>query len=165
MRAALVLYRLSPDLVFSTGGFVALPVVISAKVLGIPIIIHEQTTHVGLANRLSSFFAQRICISFASSGRYFPVEKTILSGYPLREAFYAEVSPLVRFADVALPLNKKVLLILGGGNGSKLINDYLLKNWSTLVSQYFVILQTGKNFEKMFDFGASRSTDFFFCSR
>ena len=90
-QSLIILARLQPNAVFSTGGFVALPVVIAAKLLGRRVVIHEQTTHVGLANKLSSYFADAVCISFKSSAQYFPVLKTIYTGYPLRAEFYSPI--------------------------------------------------------------------------
>ena len=147
IQAFILLFKLKPDVVFSTGGFVALPVVIAAKVLAIKVVIHEQTTHVGLANKLSSYFADHICISFMSSASYFPKNRTIFTGYPLRPEFFEKVSKLTSFKGKDFPKDKKILLILGGGNGSSLLNSFVLKNLEFLCENFSVVLQTGKQFE------------------
>lgn len=144
------LIRIKPDVVFSTGGFVALPVVIASKLLGIRVVIHEQTTHVGLANKISSYFAQAICISFESSASYFPAAKTFYTGYPLRSQFYQPIKKLTSFQGKLLPSDKKLLLILGGGNGSVLLNTFVKNNWQLLCDEFAVVLQTGKAFEQEF---------------
>lgn len=137
-------------MIFSTGGFVALPVVIAGSLLNIPVFIHEQTTHVGLANRMSAFFASKIFISFASSQQYFPPSKTIYSGYPLRSVFFAPALPLSNLLGHVLPLDKKILLFLGGGNGSKLMNDFALKMLPFLTEKYLVVLQCGQDYLAQF---------------
>lgn len=144
-QSMLILIKNSPDVIFSTGGFVALPVVIAGKILGIKVVIHEQTTQVGLANKLSSYFADAICISFKSSANYFPGNKTHYTGYPLRESFYntQEHIKITKFQDRDFSSSKKILLILGGGNGSVLLNNFVLNNFEALCTKYNVILQSG----------------------
>ena len=79
------------SLVFSTGGFVALPVVIASKLLGIKSIIHEQTAVAGLANKISSKFCDQVLISFEKSKENFPSEKTTLTGYPVSKKCFDEL--------------------------------------------------------------------------
>ena len=82
-HALLLLTSIKPDVVLSFGGFVALPVVVAAKILGIPIILHEQTVAVGLANKLSSPFAEIVTLARPESKKYFTKKKTVLIGNPL----------------------------------------------------------------------------------
>ncbi len=135
----------SKNILFSTGGFVALPPMIVAYFLKIPVFMHEQTTRIGLANYLGHFFAKLIFLSFDDSLKYYPAKKSIVMGYPLRDMFFRD-----GFFDVK-PDNKKIvkkpslktILITGGGNGSKLINRWVKKNISNLVKKYKIIHQTG----------------------
>lgn len=145
IQSLVILIKLKPDAIFSTGGFVALPVVIAGKLLRIRVVIHEQTTHVGLANKLSSYFADAICISFESSQSYFPRHKTFYTGYPLREVFYQDVTTLQlkSFQNRTFVEGKRKLLILGGGNGSVLLNNFVKNNLEKLCLRYNVILQSG----------------------
>lgn len=145
-----VLFSLKPSAVFSTGGFVALPVVIAAKLLRIRVVIHEQTTHVGLANKLSSYFADAICISFKTSAHYFPAPKTTFTGYPLRAEFYAPIEKLSYFQSREIRKDKKILLILGGGNGSVLLNNFVKNHAEYLCQEFVVILQAGDKYEQEF---------------
>jgi UDP-N-acetylglucosamine--N-acetylmuramyl-(pentapeptide) pyrophosphoryl-undecaprenol N-acetylglucosamine transferase len=138
-----------PTLVFSTGGFVSLPVVIAAWLLQIRVFIHEQTSRVGLANRIAARFADKILISFEASRSYFPAHKVVKTGYPLRESIYLPMnssSPLeiqgTDFSLVKLP----ILLFLGGGNGAKMMNDFVDKNFFELIKHYHVVLQCGAQF-------------------
>ena len=132
-------FRKKDTLIFSTGGFVALPLVIGAGLCGFFVIIHEQTARAGLANRISSFFADKILLSFKSAKEFFPKKKTIITGYPLRDDFYKPVKSLEIFSEI----NRPVLFVSGGGNGSKLINEVIRKNLDHLKKKYFIIHQTG----------------------
>lgn len=150
LQSLVHLYKIRPHVVFSTGGFVALPVVIAAKILRQRVVIHEQTTHVGLANKLSGLFADAICISFPTSVQYFPKERTYFTGYPLREEFYSLPKKMLGFKEKMFSSEKKTLLILGGGNGSVLLNNFVKNHYKILCHEFNVILQTGKVFESEF---------------
>ncbi len=80
-----LLRRLRPALLLATGGFVALPPALAARTLGIPLVIHEQTSVPGLANRVAGRFARRIALTFPLTGTEFPKERTVLTGNPLRQ--------------------------------------------------------------------------------
>ncbi len=134
-------------LVFSTGGFVSVPVVIAAKLQFKKVFIHEQTSRVGLANKICSIFADKIFISFEESFKYFNEQKTYFSGYPLREACYTTtINPIQingrSLNDSSLP----ILFVTGGGNGAQLINKLILRNLEILTSRYLIIHQVGKAF-------------------
>lgn len=134
-------------LVFSTGGFVCVPVVIAAKLQRKKVFIHEQTSRVGLANKISSLFADKVFISFEDSFKYFDERKTFYSGYPLREECYSEtIRPVVINGTLLNNSDKPILFITGGGNGAQLINKLIQRNLEILTSRYIVIHQTGKSF-------------------
>ncbi|PYM32715.1 MAG: undecaprenyldiphospho-muramoylpentapeptide beta-N-acetylglucosaminyltransferase, partial [Candidatus Rokuibacteriota bacterium] len=76
--------RLRPRIVFATGGYVAVPVMLAAAARGIPIVLHEQTLVPGLANRLGAPLARRVGVTFAESARHFPAQKVVVTGNPLR---------------------------------------------------------------------------------
>ena len=80
-----LLRRLRPALLLATGGFVALPPALAARTLGIPLVVHEQTSVPGLANRVAGRFARRIALTFPLTGAEFPKERTVLTGNPLRQ--------------------------------------------------------------------------------
>lgn len=143
----LVSYNRQNTLVFSTGGFVSVPVVIAAKLTGKPVYIHEQTSQVGLANKIASFFAEKVFISFDVSKNFFPKHKTFLSGYPLREECFNSNVKSESFENIKFSeLEKPLLFVTGGGNGSKLINDLIKSNLESLKRKYFIIHQVGKNY-------------------
>jgi UDP-N-acetylglucosamine--N-acetylmuramyl-(pentapeptide) pyrophosphoryl-undecaprenol N-acetylglucosamine transferase len=146
-----ILRSSTSDLVFSTGGFVSVPVVIAAKILGKKIIIHEQTTRVGLANKIASFFADKILLSFESSQKNFPLSKTIVTGYPLRGEFYEKELKQKKFFEINFEnLEKPLLFITGGGNGSKLLNDKVDQARESLSEKFLIIHQVGKKFIEEF---------------
>ena len=139
--------KVNKNIVFSTGGYVALPLVIAAALHKIPIVIHEQTTQIGLANQISSFFATKILLSFAKSQQFYPQQKTIVTGYPLREElFVARKNSNMQKLKNFFPIAKPLVLVTGGGNGSKLINDLILANKSQLLKKYNIFHQVGKVF-------------------
>jgi UDP-N-acetylglucosamine--N-acetylmuramyl-(pentapeptide) pyrophosphoryl-undecaprenol N-acetylglucosamine transferase len=148
-----VIKKQKPDLVFSTGGYVSVPVVIVAWMFRIPIIIHEQTIVSGLANRISAKFAKKILISFQNSYKYFPKKKTLLVGNPLQKSRFVPDLPrdidstyqefLERF--VKEKQSKPFIFITGGGLGSHIINQWFVNHVETLVSKYNIIIQTGLN--------------------
>ena len=140
------------SLVFSTGGFVSVPVVLAAKCLGLKVYIHEQTSRVGLANKICSFVSNKVLVSFEDSIKYFPFKKTIYSGYPLRDECYSPVigSVIINGIDLKL-VTKPILFVTGGGNGSFLLNELIKNNFQELISQFFIVHQVGKNYIKEYE--------------
>lgn len=139
-------------LVFSSGGFVSVPVVIAAFFQGKKIFIHEQTSRVGLANKICSYFADKIFISFEESFNFFNKNKTFYSGYPLREECYTEtIRPIIIEGQKINDSKKPILFITGGGNGAMLLNKLIEKNIKNLTENFLVIHQTGKAFLSEFE--------------
>ena len=147
----LLKFKRSETLVFSTGGFVSVPVVVAAKILGFKIFIHEQTSRVGLANKICSKLAKKVFISFEESFNYFDKSKTTYSGYPLREECFSHNIGKVVISGVELNNSTKpILFVTGGGNGAKLINDLIKNNFDELISKYIIVHQVGKTFIEEF---------------
>jgi UDP-N-acetylglucosamine--N-acetylmuramyl-(pentapeptide) pyrophosphoryl-undecaprenol N-acetylglucosamine transferase len=133
--------------VFSTGGYVAVPVVLAAWLLRIPVSIHEQTSRAGLANRFSSLFARRVYISFPASIKYFNKTKITISGYPLRQAFRDDTIAHQTFGAFNLLNSEKPLIfITGGGNGSLLLNRLFERQANKILARYRVIHQVGARY-------------------
>lgn len=140
-------FKRKETLVFSTGGFVCVPVVIAAKLQGKKVFIHEQTSRVGLANKISSIFANKIFISFEGSFKYFDQSKTFFSGYPLREECYSDtINPVVIDGRLLNDVDKPILFVTGGGNGAQLINKLIQRNLDILTARYVIVHQVGKAF-------------------
>jgi UDP-N-acetylglucosamine--N-acetylmuramyl-(pentapeptide) pyrophosphoryl-undecaprenol N-acetylglucosamine transferase len=139
-----LLNKFKPVLLFSTGGFVSVPPVIAAKFKKIPVIIHEQTIDAGLANKIASKFADKICITFNESKKYFPEDKTEVTGIPLRKEIFCGTpeSARTRFGfDPELP----VVFFYGGGLGCRMINETGIEILPSLLEKCNVIFQTGKS--------------------
>ena len=144
LGAARLLRRLRPRVVFATGGFVALPVVVAAAALRIPIVVHEQVTVPGLANRIAARLARRIAITFAESARHFPAGRTVVTGNPLRPELRAgsRAEAATRFGlDPALPL----VYVTGGAQGAQRINRAVGEILAPLLGLAQVIHQCGDN--------------------
>lgn len=135
------------SIVFCTGGFVTVPVVIAAFFQRKKIYIHEQTTRAGLANKINSFFADKIFVSFEESLAFFKSKKVFLSGYPLRDDLFSLETTPVTIKNVKLnEVEKPILFITGGGNGSYLLNNVIEDNLEKLTKDYFVLHQVGSQF-------------------
>ncbi len=141
------LRKVRPELVFSTGGFVSVPVVMAAWVFRIPIIIHEQTIGFGLANKIGAFCADKILLAFPESKKYISKKyhsKIEVVGNPIRsDILGGNLRGLQDFLLNDLEKNKPVMHNTGGGQGSRIINDTVFKSLETLLGKYYVIHQTG----------------------
>jgi UDP-N-acetylglucosamine--N-acetylmuramyl-(pentapeptide) pyrophosphoryl-undecaprenol N-acetylglucosamine transferase len=145
LQSLRILRKLKTNLVFSKGGFVAFPVVVAAKMLQIPVIIHESDRTPGLANALSFPFAQVICSTFdlKIAKRY--QHKIKLSGSPLRKELFQgsaeRAKHLCNFSDYSKPC----ILVMGGGFGSKIINDWIRQTLDAILKEYNLIHLCGPN--------------------
>jgi UDP-N-acetylglucosamine--N-acetylmuramyl-(pentapeptide) pyrophosphoryl-undecaprenol N-acetylglucosamine transferase len=141
-RALGLLAWLRPRVVFATGGFVALPVVVAAWLQRVPVVIHEQTSVPGLANRIAARLARRVAVTFADSARHFPAAKVVVTGNPLRPALRAgrPADALARFAlDPALPL----VYVTGGAQGAHALNRAVGEILPDLLVRAQVVHQCG----------------------
>lgn len=138
-----ILRVFKPDVVLGFGGFLSLPVIFSAYILRIPIVVHEQTFEAGLANRIASFFAKKICISWESSREFFPKNKTVLTGNPLRKFEIRSANWRTKFEIINKNQNLPVIYITGGSSGSHFINTLVEGCIEELLKQFILIHQTG----------------------
>ncbi len=151
-QAIKILKDFKPDVVLSFGGYVAVPIAVAAKMQKIPIVVHEQTLQAGLANKLASKFANKICISWKYSEQFFPANKTILTGNPLRKEFFEHADEAERRSNGKVPL----LYITGGSGGAHGINLLVEGALEKLLEKYLIIHQTGNaqefgDFERLMD--------------
>ena len=135
------LKSLRPDVVFSKGGYVALPVISAARKLKIPCLAHESDFSPGLANRLSARKCRFIFTSFPETAKHLPHGK--YSGAPLRRSVLNATKADAR-RRLSIPFQEKVLLVFGGGSGSAAINTALRKQLKALTEQYTVLHVCGK---------------------
>jgi UDP-N-acetylglucosamine--N-acetylmuramyl-(pentapeptide) pyrophosphoryl-undecaprenol N-acetylglucosamine transferase len=132
-----------PDVVFSKGGFVAVPVVMAAKHCKVPVIIHESDMTPGLANRLCIPSAVKVCCNFPETLPYIPKEKAVLTGSPIRKELLRG-DRLTGLSYAQLSANRPVILIIGGSIGSVTINTALRGILPKLLENYQVIHICGK---------------------
>lgn len=137
-----ILKKINPDVVLAFGGYISVPVVIAASFLKIPTVIHEQTFGAGMANKVLSKFATKILISWESSKKHFPAEKTILTGNPIKEE-------ITKVKD--LGTEKNLIYVTGGSAGSHFINSLIERNLDEILQNFTLIHQTGDS-EKYNDF-------------
>lgn len=130
-----------PDLIFSKGGYVALPVVFAAKRLGIPCIAHESDLSLGLANRLSAKKCKPLLTAFPETAQ--SVKNGKYGGAPIRRSVLSGNREQAR-KNLGIAEKEKVLLVFGGGSGSKAVNDALRKDLNTLTKKYVILHVCGK---------------------
>ncbi|OHA17631.1 MAG: undecaprenyldiphospho-muramoylpentapeptide beta-N-acetylglucosaminyltransferase [Candidatus Taylorbacteria bacterium RIFCSPHIGHO2_01_FULL_46_22b] len=144
IHAFFTVFAIYPDVIFSKGGYGSFPATLAARILRIPLIIHESDSVPGRANAWAGKFATRIAVSFSNAVQYFPLKKTAWTGNPVRN----EVKTLLREGvHQLLHFDAKVptLLVLGGSQGAQLLNNTLLDVLNELVREFQVIHQTGPN--------------------
>ncbi|MBQ6321987.1 MAG: undecaprenyldiphospho-muramoylpentapeptide beta-N-acetylglucosaminyltransferase [Lachnospiraceae bacterium] len=143
MQARALLHKLKPDVVFSKGGFVSVPVVFAASRANIPVIIHESDMTPGLANKLSFPFANKVCCNFPETVKYLPEGKAVLSGSPIRSELLsgdAQAGRAFCGFDSSLP----VLMIIGGSLGSVAVNTAIRRILPELLKSFQVVHLCGK---------------------
>jgi UDP-N-acetylglucosamine--N-acetylmuramyl-(pentapeptide) pyrophosphoryl-undecaprenol N-acetylglucosamine transferase len=138
-----ILKRERPSLLFSKGGFVSVPPVIAAFSLKIPVFTHESDFSPGLATKINSFFSKKILVSYSETASKFKPqmrEKIAITGNPVRQIFRSASAEVGRsFLGVEAP----ILLILGGSQGAREINNIVIDNLDALTRSYTVVHQTG----------------------
>ena len=146
ISALLVLFRLYPDVVMSKGGYGSIPTVLAARILRIPVVIHESDAKPGRANLLASKFATKIAISFESAAKYFPKNvqpKIARTGIPIRKALTRVETEGAR-QYLGLEPQIPTILILGGSQGAARINETVISSLPNLISFANIIHQTGQ---------------------
>jgi UDP-N-acetylglucosamine--N-acetylmuramyl-(pentapeptide) pyrophosphoryl-undecaprenol N-acetylglucosamine transferase len=144
VRALMKLFVVYPDVILSKGGASTFPTLAAAKLLGIPVLIHETDTVPSPSNLWAAKFAKRIGVAYKASAQYFPAEKTAYVGQPIRKEIEY---PLTEGAREYLHLESSVpvLLVLGSTDDSTFINDTIVNALPLLVDRYQIIHQTGKS--------------------
>ena len=143
-QAVRTLKKLKPDVVFSKGGFVSVPVVLAARQCRIPAIIHESDITPGLANRIAIRGASHVCCNFPETMKYLPPAKAVLTGSPIRQELFSGNAQTARKLCGFPNENRPTLLVVGGSSGSKAVNDAVRKILSELLEDFFVIHLCGK---------------------
>ena len=142
-EANTLLKKIKPDVLFSKGGFVAVPVVLAAKSQRIPVVIHESDMTPGLANKIAMPFAKKICTTFPETLNYIPKDKGVNTGTPIRqELFLGDKQKGLNYCDFTS--KKPVIMMMGGSLGSVKINVQLRGALKTLLQDFQVVHICGK---------------------
>lgn len=140
------MFSIYPDVIFSKGGYTSFPPLVAARLLGIPVVIHDSDSHPGRVNVWAGKFAKRIALSYPSAAQFFKAKdpsKIAYTGNPIR----AEIAmPLSNgaFEFLNLEQNIPVIFVIGGSQGSQNINDVILQALPELLNKYQIIHQTGR---------------------
>ena len=142
-EARKLIKNLKPDVIFSKGGFVSVPVVLAGKKCKVPVIIHESDMTPGLANKISIPSATKVCCNFPETLEHLPKEKAVLTGSPIRqELLEGSKTAALEFCD--LTDDKPVILIIGGSLGSVVVNNAIRSILPELLKDFHVIHLCGK---------------------
>lgn len=142
-EALRLMKKYKPDVVFSKGGFVSVPVVLAAKHYKIPTIIHESDMTPGLANKICIPSAKKVCCNFPETLKHLPEEKAVLTGSPIR-AELLKGDRLSGLQYTGLSADRPVILVIGGSLGSVIVNTAVRKLLPQLLTQFQVIHICGK---------------------
>lgn len=142
-EAKKLLKKIKPDVVFSKGGFVSVPVVRAAAALKIPCIIHESDMTPGLANKLCIPVAKKICCNFPETLNHLPKDKAVLTGSPIREEL-TKGNKAAAYEVCGFTANKPVIMVIGGSLGSAAINKAVREALPKLLEDFQVVHICGK---------------------
>lgn len=143
-EAKKLIKQIKPDVVFSKGGFVSVPVVRAAASLGIPCVIHESDMTPGLANKLCVGAAAKICCNFPETLAELPEEKAVLTGSPIREEL-AKGSRIAGLDLCGFSANKPVIMVVGGSQGSAAVNEAVRSALPMLLEDFQIVHLCGKD--------------------
>ena len=144
-----------PDAIFSKGGYAIFPVLLAARILGIPVVIHESDAVPGRVNLWSGKFAKHVAVSYDEAGVFFPPKKVAVTGQPIRQEIL-EKKTEGTFEYLQLDSSMPTILVLGGSLGAEAINNIIIDSLLLLLPKYQIIHQTGvNNFEDV-----KKRTDF-----
>ncbi len=145
VKSFFVLLRLRPNVTFSKGGFVALPVVLGSWMSRTPVVIHESDMTPGLTTKLSQKFARKICVAFKNTEKYFPPQKVVYTGLPVRDIVY-NASPQKGLEISKFSGQKPIILVFGGSMGAQFLNTIIRDNTKNgNLANFDVINICGKN--------------------
>ena len=147
-RARAIVREFKPDVAVGVGGFASAPLLWAATGMKIPAVIQEQNGFAGLTNKLLGSRVQSICVAYEGMDRFFPAEKIVLTGNPVRQDLQ-EIKPNLpeafKFFNLSQGSNVKTLLVIGGSLGARTINECIGNNLDLLIRKKIqVIWQTGK---------------------
>ncbi len=137
------LYLIYPDVIFSKGGYTSVPVLLAAKFLRIPVVIHESDAVPGRANQLAKKFAKYIAIAYPQTAEFFDSSKTALVGIPIRKEI--QKNDENAFYNLGIPSQPPLIYVTGGSLGAERLNDIILLCLNELLPNYQIYHQVGPN--------------------
>jgi len=140
--ALVKLYIIYPDVIFSKGGYTSVPVLLAARFLRIPVVIHESDSVPGRANLLAKNFARYIAIAYPEAAKYFDAKKTALVGIPFRQALKKPIPD--PFAVLGIPNDAPLIYVTGGSLGAEKVNNIILRCLDELLPKYRIFHQVGQ---------------------
>ena len=165
-KARRVIREFGADVVVGFGGYASAPVLWSAQRMGIPTLIQEQNSYAGVTNKILASRAKRICVAYEGMERFFPKDRIVMTGNPLRGRLLEQHDPAVLKAEgltyFGLKADKPIVLVVGGRLGTRTLNNMMKANVDRITSEgkMQVIWQTGKFYEReMTEFMQSRSSE------
>lgn len=148
INALFKMFSIYPDVVFGKGGYASFPTIFAARILRIPVVIHESDSAPGRVNKWAGHFAKKIAVSFVEAADYFPKKHVAWTGQPIRIEIENPASKKEALEYFKLESGVPVILVLGGSQGAELINNTILDALPRLVNNYQIIHQTGvRNFQ------------------
>ncbi len=165
-KARRVIREFGTDVVVGFGGYASAPVLWSAQRMGIPTLIQEQNSYAGVTNKILASRAKRICVAYEGMERFFPKDRIVMTGNPLRGRLLEQHDPAVLKAEglayFGLKADKPIVLVVGGSLGTRTLNNMMKTNVDRITSEgkMQVIWQTGKFYEReMTEFMQNRSSE------
>ncbi len=149
INAIIKMFSIYPDVVFGKGGYASFPTIFAARILRIPVVIHESDSAPGRVNKWAGHFAIKVAVSFMEAAEYFPAQKVAWIGQPIRTEIEHPDSKKEGLEYFKLEAEVPVILVLGGSQGAEIINNVVLDALPRLVNNYQIIHQTGVNNFKM----------------
>ena len=165
-KARRVIREFGADVVVGFGGYASAPVLWNAQRMGIPTLIQEQNSYAGVTNKILASRAKRICVAYEGMERFFPKDRIVMTGNPLRGRLLEQHDPAVLKTEgltyFGLKADKPIVLVVGGSLGTRTLNNMMKANVDRITSdgKVQVIWQTGKFYEReMTEFMQSRSSE------
>jgi UDP-N-acetylglucosamine--N-acetylmuramyl-(pentapeptide) pyrophosphoryl-undecaprenol N-acetylglucosamine transferase len=150
INAIYKLFSIYPDVVFGKGGYGSFPTIFAARILHIPVVIHESDSAPGRVNKWAGHFAKRIALSFKEAADYFPKKNVAWTGQPMRVEIEHPAQREKALEYFKLESELPVIFILGGSQGAEIINNTVLDALPRLIKNFQIIHQTGiKNFKSV----------------
>ncbi|MEI6280684.1 MAG: UDP-N-acetylglucosamine--N-acetylmuramyl-(pentapeptide) pyrophosphoryl-undecaprenol N-acetylglucosamine transferase [bacterium] len=145
ISAVYKMFSIYPDVVFGKGGYASFPTIFAARVLGIPVLIHESDSAPGRVNKWAGHFAKKVAVSFPEAAEYFPTKTVACTGQPIRTEIEYLATRKEALEYFKIDGNVPVVLVLGGSQGAELINNTIIDALPRLIENYQIIHQTGIN--------------------